>query len=233
MNAEIEIEARSLRALESRLSHYRKEIGKTHAELMIGLGKSVARQLAMKTQPYGLSDSVGKKYQGSIRGQVERSLANANLSAGSGSVSQEHKARRDGRGRVPKGLQEKGQFQRIPFEIQERKNYAKLKAANAGMLKAAWINAGNALGGSKLSDIKKWISENMRSAQGSAKIITGGFFKHHEIWLTNAMKYAGRALRRGDMKSALNAGFLNFRKSMEIALQSKVEKLDRIERLAK
>lgn len=207
MNLEISIDPKELAFLDDRLERYEKATGKATAEVMVELGKSVARQLAHKTQPYGLSSSVGKKYEGSIRGQVERALANANISQGNMGLSGEHKSRRDGRGRVPKGLPEKGQFKREPFSITVREWYALRKSRNAGMLKASWIAAGEALGGPKMSRVANWISTNLTRVEGAAKIIIGENDKRHEIWLINKMSYAGRAIKKGDMQKAVDEAF--------------------------
>jgi len=207
MNPEITVDPNELRDFEERMAEYGRIIQKTHSEAMVELGKSVARQLAHRTQPLGLSAAVGKKYQASIRKQVERSLKNANITAGSGPVQVEHGSRRDGRGRVPKGLPIGGQFKRYPFEIEERNEWGRRKAENAGMLKAAWIASGEALGGPKMSRVAKWIGKHVGKMEGKAKVFVGGIFKHHEIWLTNSVAYAGRALRKGDMQRAVDEAF--------------------------
>jgi hypothetical protein len=207
MNVDVEIEQSEIARFQRRIEDYREIINKDHSEFMIELGKSVARQLAHRTQPLGLSAAVGKKYQASIRKQVERSLKNANITAGSGPVQVEHGSRRDGRGRVPKGLPIGGQFKRYPFEIEERNEWGRRKAENAGMLKAAWIASGEALGGPKMSRVAKWIGKHVGKMEGKAKVFVGGIFKHHEIWLTNSVAYAGRALRKGDMQRAVDEAF--------------------------
>jgi hypothetical protein len=233
MNPEITVDPKQLRDFEKRMANYGKIVQKTHSETMVELGKSVARQLAHRTQPYGLSDAVGEKYAASIRTQVGRALNNANLTEGSGTVATEHGARRDGRGRVPKSLADKGQFKREPIEIIDRNEYAKRKAANAGMLKAAWIAAGEALGGPKMSRVKKWIGKHVSKMEGKAKVFVGGIFKHHEIWLTNSVAYAGRALRKGDMQKAVNEAFRRQLRTMIIQIKKAEEKIARMERSVK
>ena len=233
MNPEITVDPREVRDFEKRMAEYGKIVQKTHSEAMVELGKSVARQLAHRTQPLGLSAGVGKKYQTSIRAQVERSLKNANVTAGGGSAQVEHGSRRDGRGRVPKAIPTEGQFKRYPFEIEERNEYAKRKAANAGMLKAAWIAAGEALGGPKMSRVAAWIGKHVSKMEGKAKVFLGGIFKDHEIWLTNSVAYAGRALRKGDMQKAVNEAFRRQIRTMNIQISKAEEKIARMENSVK
>jgi hypothetical protein len=126
-----------------------------------------------------------------------------------------------------------GQFKRYPFEIEERNEYAKRKAANAGMLKAAWIAAGEALGGPKMSRVAAWIGKHVSKMEGKAKVFLGGIFKDHEIWLTNSVAYAGRALRKGDMQKAVDEAFRRQLLTMLIQIKKAEEKIARMENSVK
>jgi hypothetical protein len=169
------------------IDEYRKMFGKTFEDIGIEVGKLAAKEIASSTQPFGLSSAVGKKYAASIIAQANRAIKAAQVDGVSGDAAAMHDAKRDRRGRVPKGLRTRAQYKRQPVPIDERLAHAKKKAENAGMAKGAWIAAGEAIDGKQISRIPKWIRKHVK--HGGAKIEKRHRSMNYDVEITNELSY--------------------------------------------
>jgi len=204
------------------LREYEKIFGKTNQDVLTELGKAVAKGMASNTQPLGLSAKVGKKYRQSIMTQAHRAIKAANVAGTPGAASEAHRAYRDNRGRVPKGLKTSGQFQRKPVEIDERMAYAEKQADKAGMAKGAWIAAGDAIDGKMIPRIPKWIRKHAK--RGSAKITVKKFAREAELELENELFYVAGPHFASEIPKVMRAAYKSQFYRMRIVIEKFIEK---------
>ncbi len=196
------------------IAQYERKIGKSERDAMIELGKLSSKELAIRVQPFGVSAKVGKKFEGSIRKQVHRSIKNANIHSGTQNASDAHQARRNSRGQVSGRLPTKGQFKRTPIDLDDRFELAKKKALNAGLSKGAWIDAGESLDGKKISGISKWIKRHIKNGSSQIQSARSGFV----IYLTNSISFISSVMPDSDISKALNTAYRKNLKRMQSAL---------------
>lgn len=208
------ITPKSAASFKRAIAEYEKKIGATERESMIDLGRISAKELAIKVQPFGISAKVGKKFEGSIRKQVHRAIKNANIHGGTQNASDAHQARRNSRGQVSGRLPTKGQFKRVPIDLDDRFELAKKKALNAGLSKGAWIDSGESLDGKKISGIPKWIKRHIKNGSSQIQSVRSGFV----IYLTNSISFISSVMPDSDISKALNIAYRKNLKRMQSAL---------------
>lgn len=186
------------------LKAYEKRAGKSREETTIGLAKASAKQLASKIQPYGVSARIGKKFEESIKTQVWRAIKNAQIKGDAGGVRTAHANRRNSRGQVPRQLNTGGKYAMAPYDAGEVANHAAKKSAQAGLLKSAWISAGNKLKGNRISGVAKWITKHTVS-HGASKISNN--LNGVSVYLTNRLDYIRKAQKNSEIQSALKTAY--------------------------
>lgn len=186
------------------LKAYEKRAGKSREETTIGLAKASAKQLASKIQPYGVSARIGKKFEESIKTQVWRAIKNAQIKGDTSGVRTAHSNRRNSRGRVSRQLDTAGKYAMAPYDAGEVANHAAKKSAQAGLLKSAWISAGNKLKGNRISGVAKWITRHTVS-HGASKISNN--LNGVSVYLTNRLDYIRKAQKNSEIQSALKTAY--------------------------
>jgi hypothetical protein len=190
MDANVQIDQASKKRMIQALEEFAKATGRTVEDGIMDIARGGARRLAHTIQPYGLTKAKGTRFESSIGGQVYRAVMNSNVTGVSGNAADAHRAKRDSQGRVPKGLQMRGQFQRAPVPIEERERHAKNQKAKAGRAKGAWIEAGDSIGSEKISGVAQWISRHRTGGYGrSSKSGSGLSFS---VAIENKTPYLSR-----------------------------------------
>lgn len=194
------------------LKAYEKRAGKSREEATIGLAKASAKQLASKIPPYGVSARIGKKFEESIKTQVWRAIKNAQIKGDAGGVRTAHANRRNSRGQVPRQLNTAGQYSMAPYDAGDVANHAERKANQAGLLKSAWISAGNKLQGSRISGIAKWITRHAET-HGTSRLSSN--LNGVVVYLTNRLDYIIKAQKRSEIESALKVAYNGYGRFMK------------------
>ena len=188
---------------------------------------STSRQLAIKMQPYGISDK-GKaaKFLKNIEKQVVQVWFGINLGAYPESTdlkSSHYALRRNGRIHGRMFRKEQGNYWRDLIPEDERDRYAKEQQAKAGRAKAAWIAAGNSLNVGKASRIGRWIQRHVGSGRGTSKVMRRGLFT--KIELANNTPYLDGVQNHRNVAAALLKGRENGVKRMRKIIDKQIKKL--------
>jgi len=194
------------------LKQWGKLTGKGVEEGIKQITEATGRALASKVQPFGLSAAKGDAYQESIMDQVYHVRYGVNVGKFQGnSIRQAHEAARK-RGRIyvyhivsdtwePK------------ISKAEAESYGRRKAANAGMAKAAWIDATQqATGRTMKTRIPQWIKRHVGSNHGRGYMRKSGISA--EAHLQNNLNYISYTQKGRDFTSALRQGRTNALKMM-------------------
>jgi hypothetical protein len=168
METKIEIDRASRAKMEKAIEKFVRVVGKTAEEGITQIAKSAGRQLVHTVQPFGITSAKGEKFHKSIAKQVNRAVRNANIEGVAGGAASVHHQRRDSRGQVPRELPTEGRFKRDPIAVGDKEAHIRKAQAKAGRAKGAWVEASDSLGGTKLSNIPKWISSNNNGGYGSS-----------------------------------------------------------------
>lgn len=209
---EVQIDKASSAKFRRDMKEFTRLAGISVGEGVAVIAKDASKQLASKVQPWGLSNKVGDKFQKSIAKQVARATRAGNIKGTPGDALTVHAANRDGRGRVSRGLPERGQFKRKPLDPEEVNRAVEKRQKAAGRLKAAWIAAGeaittafnvNAKGISrKITGVGQWIRRHVDRKEGSAKWnLSRGISSYVDI--TNDAQNIERHQKTSDAKAAL------------------------------
>ena len=208
---------------------FKKEIAKF--EKMTGRGvdagvkqiaESTGRSLASKIRPYGMSAKKGEEFEESIFQQIRHVAYGVNVGAYPGSnIKDAHEAqRRRGRVRIKEISGDKWLFKISP---QEMIKYARRKQANAGMVKAGWIDATNKATGSNLKRIPRWISRHLGKGLGAGRMYKRGSNTFLDI--ENKARHASRAQSDREVRSALYQGRKNALKFMMLQIRKSTSTL--------
>lgn len=215
--------------MEKTLNEFAKVTGKTVEDGINGIGKSVARKLADRVQPYGLKSN--KKFIESIGRQVDRVWLGVNLGAlpATSDMKTVHYAARNGsrKGVVPdwEFRKQKGKPWLGIIPSTARDSYKKKAQAKAGRAKGAWIEAGNAIGGPKLSGIATWIERHASGGYGSAT--KSGKNLNYNLTLENTTPYLGRILPPATVEKTLALGVKNGFNRIIKTIEKTIEKANR------
>ena len=194
------------------LKRWGKLTGKGVEEGIKQITEATGRALASKVQPFGLSAAKGKQYQDSIIEQVKHVRYGANTGAYSGnSIEQAHESvRRYGRVKIRHISSNKWEPK---ISKAEAESYGRKKAANAGMAKAAWIDATQqATGRTMKTRIPQWIKRHVGSNHGRGYMRKSGISA--EAHLQNNLNYISYTQKGRDFTSALRQGRTNALKMM-------------------
>ena len=97
---EVRISPAQRRKLESELKNFASRSGIAVAETVAIIGQSVAKELARKVQPWGLSKKQGDKFEHNILKQVSKAARYATYKGAPGDVSDVHERYRNKNGAV-------------------------------------------------------------------------------------------------------------------------------------
>jgi hypothetical protein len=203
-----EIDQRSRAEFSRLMGEFRRATDKGVKDCMLELGRAGGKQLAQKVPPFGISAAVGKKFEKSIAKQVDRAVKAANVGTSNpGTAAQEHEARRDSRGQVPKDLRTRGQRVADPIPVRDKERLIDEKQAAAGLAKAGWIRAALALGGGKLSGVARWITRHQ--GRGTGKL------EKRAATLTNSTPWIRRLQPENLIQDACKAAYRNTARQMQ------------------
>jgi hypothetical protein len=187
------------RKLESELNQFAKKAGVAVGETVAIIGGSVAKELARKVQPFGLTQKTGTAFELSIVKQVNKAARWATLKGTEGTIDVVHQQYRNRRGAVTVKPPREFQPKRKVFDRQEVDTYAEKKKSNAGMAKAGWIAAGESIDSPllrtaknkvrKIKGIAKWIRRHVNDSKGSSRFVRKSGL-NSTIYLTNKVDYA-------------------------------------------
>lgn len=223
MDVNVSVDAAARRKMERTLRDFSKATGKTAEDGIRRIALTGARQLATKVQPYGITGKAQKMLHGIVAKQAHRAISNANVEGISGSAASVHLRGRVG-GKVPRDLPTKGRFKRKPISFAERNQHVDKQVKKVGRAKAAWIEAGESIGGEKIT-VQKWLRQNVGGGFGmSTKKGTG---IKTTITLTNSTPYIRKIQFAKDVAGAVVAAMKNSFKSMATATQKEIEKANR------
>jgi hypothetical protein len=236
VKATVEIDKASEKRVLQILEDFAKKTQSTVEDGVKNIGRSVAKELANKVQPFGLSPEVGQKFEKSIAAQVSRAWIGTNLGAypPTNDIRQAHYAIRASqkgkyKGTVPKRLFRRQQglpwLDLIPKE--EMVAYRRQQQKKAGRAKGAWIEAGNQITGKALTKIPKWIDRHASGGYGSA-VVSGKGMKT-QITLTNKTPYLRRIQWAGTAAKAVAEGVKNGLKYMDFIIKGEIEKANKLQ----
>ena len=140
---------RDLASFRRFVDRYERQVGRATGDAMRELAGVAARELADKTQPWGLTATVGKKYAENIAKQVNKAIRRGNVEGIPGSAVVVHDHYRT-HGRVDDPAKApKAQFKRAPVPRPEVQKLIERRVARAGAAKGAWLAAGVDVGMSR------------------------------------------------------------------------------------
>lgn len=196
---QVRISPAQRRKLESELKQFAAKAQVAVGETVAIIGTSVAKELARKVQPFGLTQSVGEKFMGSIMAQVHRAVRWAVFKGTEGTAAQVHTMYRNSRGAVTVRPPHQFQPKRKPLDWVDVDEQIALKQANAGIAKAGWIQAGENIDSPllrtsknkvrKIKGIAQWIRRHVNGNKGSSRFVRKGGL-NSTIYLTNNVTYA-------------------------------------------
>ena len=231
MAVKIEIDRASRRKMEETLEEFARVTGKTVEDGVNDISRSVARKLADRVQPWGLTAAKGQKFQESIGHQVDRAWFGTNLGAFPESRQMEpaHRRARNGsrRGQVDQQIfrKEKGKPWLRLISKDERDAYKVKAQAKAGRAKAAWIEAANDIGSENLSGIPDWIKRHVGEGWGNASKIGKGL--DYAVTLHNRTPYMERILPEKTVAQTVVTGMKNGFTRIQKTIEKAIEKANR------
>lgn len=217
----VTIDQRSLDNFRHGLELYKEQVGKTQRDATIELARAAAKELAIKIQPFGISAKAGKKFEGSIQKQVWRAIKNSQVEGRAETIAQAHANRRNANGQVPRDIITRSQYRKSPYEADNVREYALKKAANAGLLKGAWIAAGQALTGKPITGVGKWVKRHANK-NGSARVSADPTTS--TVYITNELDYVKKAQRDQYINNALRTAYRKQYARMRIEARKTLDK---------
>lgn len=209
------------------LRKFEKYTGKGIEEGIEQIARSSAKGLAGTVQPYGMSEKVGRKFMESIEMQVRQVYIGINLGYYElkGTLEQTYQSlRRNGvvRHRRFRTRADK----RWQFKVQEGElnRLVRKQVAKAGKAKAAWISAGNKVGKTKISGVRKWISRHVNTGYASSTHMERGL--SHTVELHNQTPYLKSIQDSRGLATGLRRGRANGIRSLKRAIDYQIKKLN-------
>lgn len=210
-----EVDRESLRLVLHYMDRYQSRLGKTVKDLTRELAKAAAKELAIKIQPFGITSQTGKKFEMSIKKQVWRAAKHAQVEGGPTTIKAAHRTNRTSSGYVKMHIRTKGQMRMSPFYADDVTAYALVQAKKAGMMKGAWIAAGEEAGGGKIK-VAKWVRRHA-GKNGSATVTVAK--NGTNIMLHNSVSYVSKAQTAYYVGSALRIAYRKQLKRMRISIR--------------
>lgn len=209
------MDAASVAGFRTKLDEFTKLTGKSIDEGIKMLAKSVAKELAIMVPPFGISAKQGAKFQKSIEKQIDRAVKAANVAGIQGSAATVHERQRR-KGQVPKGLKTIGKFRREPIPIGEKIDLIRKKQAAAGRAKGAWIAAGEAVDGKKITGISAWVRKNAKK-HGEASVKVAGMGSI--VTILNRVQYISNIQTPTMVKKGIHRGYGRNARHMMIVIK--------------
>ena len=225
MNATVEIDKKSQRQAERILEDFAKRAGIHVDDVINGMARSSAKNMAISVQPFGLKATTGKKFAGSIAKQVSRAIRNANVTGRGGSAEDVHKSVRDSRGRVSRDLETSGQYKRKPVDFSERDALIKKQIGKSGRAKGAWIEAGDKVTGKKTTGVASWISRHRKEGYGDARKSGDGI--NYAVEISNKTPYIRKFQPQEMIDQSVEKGVASEMRRLERLIKKEIEKANR------
>jgi hypothetical protein len=221
IDVNIEMDPATLRKMEEVLKNFAEATGKTVEDGINQIARGGAKRLATKVQPFGLGSNTQEKLHKVVAKQAHRAIINANVQGIQGTAASVHTKARDRRGRVPKDLQTRGQFKRSPISFSERNAHVDKTVKKIGQAKAAWIEAGEKVDGTKIT-VLKWLRTHVGNGFGSATKNDKGI--NYSVTLQNSTPYIGSIQFTEDTAAAEADAYVNGFKWMQTTIDKHIEK---------
>jgi len=196
---QVSISPAERRKMEAELKHFASRSKVAVAETVAILGSSVAKSLAKRIQPWGLTKKTGAKFELSILKQVSKAARFATFKGTPGDVAEVHEKYRDNKGAVRVRAPDKFKAKRRFFRRPEVLIAADKKQKNAGIAKAGWIAAGESIDSPllktakgisrRITGIAPWIRRHVKGNKGTSRFVRKGGL-NSTIHLTNNVDYA-------------------------------------------
>lgn len=200
---------------------YEKHVGKGVADGVKDMAMSSARSLAMRIQPYGLSQKVGNGFEKSIARQVDFAAYAVRTGQAFGATSLEEghdKLRRNGRIKLRRIRQAKVVN---PIPQGEVEQFKRKKVAMAGRAKGGWGDCVIKLGG-KLSGFGGWIKRHVKGGWGEVSGVGTDV-----ITMVNLTPYLTGPQKDKDVRYALAQGRKNGLKFIAKQIRGSINKAKR------
>ena len=221
IDVKIEIDRATQRKMEDTLRKFAAATGKTVEDGINQIARGGAKQMAIKVQPYGINGKTKDMLQGLVAKQAHRAISNANVQGIQGTAASVHNKARDRRGRVPKDLATRGQYKRSPISFSERNAHVDKQVKKIGQAKAAWIEAGEKVDGTKIT-VQKWLRTHVGGGFGSATKKGKGM--GYSVELENSTPYIKSIQFTEDTAAAVAAALKNGFKWMQTTIAKEIEK---------
>jgi hypothetical protein len=217
---DVKISKRQSAKLEAELKAFAARAQVSVAETVAIIGTSVAKELARKVQPFGLSNDVGKEYMGSIAKQVHKAARYAEFKGLEGDIKSIHRQLRSQNAKFQVLVRPPAKFQpkRKTFDKAELKQYVDSQMAKAGLAKAGWIQAGESIDSPllktvrgkirKIKGVPRWVRHHVNARAGESKLVKRQLMSS-SVLLTNKVDYAyaKRNSNHGNVQSAIADGY--------------------------
>jgi len=195
---QVRISPAQRRKLESELKVFAKKSGVAVAETVAIIGSSVAKELARKVQPFGLTGEAASKMDLAIIKQVQKAALWAEFKGIEGDFKTIHTQLRR-RGSVSVKPPPEFNPKREPISRSEIWTQMQRKRARAGQAKAGWIQAGESIDSPllktirgkirKIKGVHGFIRRHVKQGVGSSKFVRKGGL-NSTVYLTNKVNYA-------------------------------------------
>jgi hypothetical protein len=203
------------------LKLYEKHVGKGVADGVKEMANSSARSLAMRVQPYGLSERVGQRFIDNIYRQIRfvGYAVRTGQAYGATSIEDAHKKmRRNGKVRIAR-IRKASVENDVSWE--EIQQYTKKQTGKAGRAKAGWLDCAMKLDG-KLSGVGGWIKRHVNGNWGA---VWGVGTK--TITMVNQTPYLTGPQKDKDVRYALAQGRKNGLKFVAKQIRGAIKKAER------
>lgn len=202
-------------SMKREIQRFEKLVGRGVGDGVKQIAESTGRALASKIRPYGMSAKKGQEFEDNIFEQIRHVAYGVNVGAYSGdSMKAAHEAQRK-RGRV-RIREISGDKWLAKIRQGEMHAYAKRKQANAGMVKAGWIEATQKATKDVMKRIPLWIRRHVGRGVGSGRMYKVGAKTYLD--LQNKVPYASDAQSDWEVESSLENGRKNALKFMMLQI---------------
>tara|TARA_R110000868_G_scaffold234956_1_gene488638 strand:- start:88 stop:768 length:681 start_codon:yes stop_codon:yes gene_type:complete len=223
IDCKIEIDSATQRKMEEVLRNFAAATGKTIEDGINEIARGGAKQMAMKVQPYGITGKAKQILHGAVAKQAHRAISNANVQGIQGTAASVHIKARVRRGRVPKDLTTQGQYKRSPIPLSERNSHVDNQVKKIGRAKAAWIEAGEKVDGTKIT-VQKWLRNHVGSGYGAARKKGKGM--GYTVELENSTPYIRTIQFTEDTAAAMATALKNGFNRLQTIIDKEIEKVN-------
>jgi hypothetical protein len=224
IDVKVEIDRATQDKMEDALRMFAAVMDKTVEDGINQIARGGAKQMAIKVQPYGINKKTKDLLHGLVAKQAHRAIRNANVQGIQGTAASVHTKARDRRGRVPKDLATQGKYKRSPISFSERNAHVDKTVKKIGQAKAAWIEAGEKVDGTKIT-VQKWLRTHVGGGFGSATKKDKGM--NYSVELQNSTPYIKSIQFTEDTAAAVATALKSGFKWMQTTIDKQIEKTNR------